>query len=393
VTEDKIHHGTPEFRRTNLALFSAGFATFAMLYCVQPLLPVFSREFHVSAAASSLSMSLSTGTVAVALLVGGSISDTRGRKGVMAVSLFATGLLTLLVSVAPTWKTLLAVRALLGIALAGFPAVSMAYLGEEMSPGAIGLAMGLSISGNGIGGMTGRLLTGLMTDAAGWRVAIAIVGVLGLAATAIFWKTLPESRHFVPREPVRGAVAAAFKTHLRDPHLVALFAEAFLLMGSFVTLYNYVSYRLLDLPYGLSQSVVGLIFTVYLVGIVASAWMGHLATRVGRRKMLLIMICVTLAGVGLTLAQPLAVVVLGIAVATFGFFGAHSTASSWVGLFARTAKAQASALYFFCFYTGSGVAGSLGGWVWTAWRWPGVAAYVGAMLLVGLALALRLERA
>src|ERR1043166_9348160 len=269
----------------------------------------------------------------------------------------------------------------------------MAYLGEEMSPGAIGLAMGLSISGNGIGGMTGRLLTGLMTDAAGWRVAIAIVGVLGLAATAIFWKTLPESRHFVPHEPVRGAVAAAFKTHLRDPRLVALFAEAFLLMGSFVTLYNYVSYRLLDLPYGLSQSVVGLIFTVYLVGIVASAWMGHIATRVGRRKMLLIMICVTLAGVGLTLAQPLAVVVLGIAVATFGFFGAHSTASSWVGLFARTAKAQASALYFFCFYTGSGVAGSLGGWVWTAWRWPGVAAYVGAMLLVGLALALRLERA
>jgi hypothetical protein len=34
--------------RVTLALFSAGLATFALLYCVQPILPVLSSEFGVS---------------------------------------------------------------------------------------------------------------------------------------------------------------------------------------------------------------------------------------------------------------------------------------------------------------------------------------------------------
>ena len=63
--ETQIRHGTPEFNRTNLALFSAGFTTFALLYCVQPLLPVFARDFHVGAAESSLALSLTTPRVLV----------------------------------------------------------------------------------------------------------------------------------------------------------------------------------------------------------------------------------------------------------------------------------------------------------------------------------------
>ena len=49
-----ITHGTPAFWRANLALFASGFATLALLYCVQPLLPVLSTAFGVGAAASSL---------------------------------------------------------------------------------------------------------------------------------------------------------------------------------------------------------------------------------------------------------------------------------------------------------------------------------------------------
>ena len=84
-----IERGTPEFLRTNLALFSAGFSTFALLYCVQPLLPVFSREFGVSAAESSLSLSLTTALLAASVLISGSLSEVWGRKPVMVVSLFA----------------------------------------------------------------------------------------------------------------------------------------------------------------------------------------------------------------------------------------------------------------------------------------------------------------
>ncbi|MEW5298302.1 MAG: hypothetical protein WDW36_001442 [Sanguina aurantia] len=66
-----IRHGTPAFRRTNMALFAAGFATFGLLYCVQPLMPEFTRAYHVSAATSALSLSLTTGVLAIAMLFAG----------------------------------------------------------------------------------------------------------------------------------------------------------------------------------------------------------------------------------------------------------------------------------------------------------------------------------
>src|SRR5579862_7339083 len=89
-----IERGTPEFRRTNLALFAAGFSTFALLYCVQPLMPEFSRDFHVSPAESSLTISLTTGLLAISMLVAGSISEVWGRKPMMVAALFASAALT-----------------------------------------------------------------------------------------------------------------------------------------------------------------------------------------------------------------------------------------------------------------------------------------------------------
>ena len=103
-------------------------------------------------------------------------------------------------------------------------------------------------------------------------------------------------------------------------------------MGSFVTVYNYVGFRLLAPPFGLSQTVVASIFLVYLVGTVSSAAVGSLAGRIGRRRVLWAMILLMLAGLALTLADTLPLLVAGMAVFTFGFFGAHSVVSSWVGI-------------------------------------------------------------
>jgi YNFM family putative membrane transporter len=383
-----IRHGTREFYRTNLALFSAGFATFALLYCVQPLLPVFTREFHLTAAQSSLSISLTAGLLAPAMIFAGAISESRGRKPMMVWSLLASAVLTLVSAFAPTWHMFLAMRALEGIAFAGLPAISMAYLSEEVHPNSIGLAMGLAIGGNGLGGMIGRLLTSLLTDLLTWRWAVGTIGMLGIVATVIFWQTLPPSRHFVARPLRARALLQTFGEQLRNPRLIALYATGFLLMGAFVSTYNYASYHLLDPPYSLSQAAVGLIFVVYLVGIFASAWIGSLADRAGRGRMLLLMATIMLCGIGLTVLSPVWCVVAGIATVTFGFFGGHSVASSWVGLRAHRAKAQASALYLFFYYMGASVAGAAGGVAWDHWRWNGVAGFVAMLLAAAIGIAI-----
>jgi YNFM family putative membrane transporter len=386
----RLVRGSPAFRRLNLALFAAGFSTFAILYCVQPLLPTFSSEFHVSAATSSLSLSLSTGLLAIAMLIAGSLSEVWGRRPVMIASLLSSAVLTILAAAAPNWPSLLMARMLIGITLSGLPAVAMAYVSEEVEPHSIGLAMGLFIGGNAFGGMAGRILSGILTDLGSWRLAIFLIGAAGLVAAITAWRILPKSAHFHPRRANLADLLRSFAEHLRDPGLRRLFAEAFLLMGGFVTLYNYLGYRLVEPPYSLSQTAIGAIFVVYLVGTASSAWVGELTGRLGRKQVLWVMIAIMLAGLALTLADHMAFILAGIVAVTFGFFGAHSVASSWVGQQARIAKAQASALYLFCYYLGSSAIGTLGGVFWASWGWQGVSGLVAALLLLALAIAFQL---
>ena len=91
--------------------------------------------------------------------------------------------------------------------------------------------------------------------------------------------------------------------------------------------------------------------------------------------------------------RPLVLVIIGIGLVTIGFFASHSIASSWVGLRAREGKrAQASALYLFFYYMGASLAGSVGGFFWTAYAWPGVAAFLVVLLVVAFAVARALTR-
>lgn len=391
-TDNLIRHGTPAFRRTNLALFAAGLATFGLLYCVQPLMPQFSRHYGISAATSALSLSLTTGVLAFAMLFAGGVSDAWGRKSVMVASLLSSAVLVLLTALMPNWYALLTLRTLLGITLSGLPAVAMTYLTEEMHPESIGLGMGLYISGSAVGGMSGRLIAGVVADFAGWRAGVAVVGVIGLVSGLVFWKALPPSRHFHPQPLQWRALFARIKGMFRDAGLPWLFLEGFLLLGAFVTVYNYLGYRLLAPPYNLSQTVVGLIFGIYLVGTFSSAWMGHLAGKLGRRKVLWTAFALMLFGVLCTMTASLWLIIPGITAITFGFFGGHSIVSSWVGRRGGAAKAQASSMYLFSYYMGSSVVGWSGGLFYAAAGWLGVALFVGALVLVGLLIALRLYR-
>ncbi|WP_429558715.1 MFS transporter [Paraburkholderia youngii] len=387
-----LERGSRAYWRASLALLFAGYATFSLLYCVQPLLPSFSEAFNVTPAQSSLSLSLSTAALALAIFVAGFVSEGWSRHKLMTLSLTVSSVLTIGVSVAPHWNQLLVLRTLEGLALGGVPAVAMAYLAEEVHPDGLGLAMGLYVGGTAIGGMAGRVITGVVADLFSWRVAIGTIGVLGLLSMLAFRALLPPSRHFVPR---RGLGFAHHRTLLlrqfTRPGLPLLFLLGFVLMGSFVTLYNYIGYRLLAPPYRLNQTEIGAIFIVYLVGVVASPWSGRMADTFGRARALIGSLLLMVFGLALTMLHPLAAVATGIACVTFGFFAGHSVASGWVGRLAKDAKGQAAALYLLAYYIGSSLVGSYGGHVWAGHGWNGVVGLVGALLVIGLVAATRLR--
>jgi YNFM family putative membrane transporter len=387
MAPDGHERGTAGYRRLTLAMLFAGFSTFSLLYAVQPLLPLFASEYRLSAEASSLSVSLATGPLAFGILAAGAISDRVGRRPLMIGATFGAALLTIAAALAPGWYALLALRLLTGLALAGVPAVAMAYVAEEVHATSVGAAMGLYVAGTALGGMGGRLLASLVADVGSWRWAVGTVGVVGLAMADAFRRLAPVSRRFVGRDRQRGSIRALF----RDRALPLLYAEAFLLMGVFVTVYNYAGFRLREPPYGLGPAAVGAVFLLYLLGSASSAWFGALAGRLGRRRVFWVTVLILIIGVGVTAAAPLALVIIGIGIVTVGFFGAHSIASAWVGRRAAGNRGQASAFYLFFYYLGSSVVGSAGGVAWTRGAWPGVTWFcliLGAIALAG-ALALR----
>ncbi|KNC11796.1 membrane protein [Pantoea sp. RIT-PI-b] len=386
-----IERGSPQFMRVTLALFSAGLATFALLYCVQPILPVLSQQFGVSPAQSSISLSLSTGLMALGLLFTGPLSDAIGRKSVMVTALLLAAICTLISATMSSWQGILLMRALIGLSLSGVAAVGMTYLSEEIHPRVIAFSMGLYISGNSIGGMSGRLLTGVLTDFFSWRVAVGVIGCFALAGALGVWEILPASRPFRPASLRPRSLLINFRLHWRDKGLPLLFAEGFLLMGAFVTLFNYIGYRLLSAPWSLSQAVVGLLSVVYLTGSWSSPKAGAMTSRFGRGPVMIAATAIMLAGLLLTAFNSLWLILPGMMLFTAGFFAAHSVASGWIGPRARRAKGQASSLYLFSYYVGSSVAGTLGGVFWHSYGWSGVTAFISLLLLMALLVGWRLQ--
>ncbi len=382
TTFTHLKRGTSAYRRATLALFCAGFATFAMLYCVQPLLPLLASHFSVSAASSSLALSLTTLSLAVCLLVSGALAESWGRKPVMVAALALASLLGLACVLVESWNLLLVLRALLGLALSGLPALAMAYVGEEFDPESLPAAMGLYIGGTALGGLLGRLLSGLLSDMGGWQMALGGIAGLGLLALGLFVWLLPPSRHFKAQTLSLGGLLENFRQHLGNPVLRNLFLQAFLLMGGFVALFNYIGFRLAGAPFGLSSTVIGLLFTVYLAGIFSAGWAGRLVPRFGAKAVMQGGIGLMLLGVALCSMPWLVAIIAGLALFTLGFFAAHAVASGQVGQHAKGAKAQASALYLCAYYLGSSVVGYAAGYVWEHAGWLPLMAVLAALFVL-----------
>lgn len=390
VTPPAIRRGTPEFLRANIAFFLSAFSVFASLYSVQPLLPMFAQYWVRDAGTASLALSATTATMAVALIPASLLADRLGRRRLIVGALLITAILGMLLPFTQVWWQLITLRTLMGLTLAGIPAVAMVYLSEEMDPDALGYSMGLYIGGTAIGGMAGRVISGVLSDFLGWRLGTGILAGLILVAAIAVAILLPKPRQFV-RDPIGlGDLWRRCRASFDDAALPWLFASAFLLMGGFVTLYNYAGFRLALPPFLLSHSAIALIFLVYLLGSVSSTWAGSLSQRLGRRKVFWALVALMGSGMAVTMLDNTIVVILGLAIATMGFFAAHGVASAWVTRRARIGKAQASAIYLVAYYLGASILGTLGGYAWTAWAWPGVMLVSGGAAALALLVAIRL---
>lgn len=387
-----IEQGTKEYWRATFALSLGSFFVFMMVYLTQPLLPLFTEGFHITPAWASLSLSIVTFSISTALLFYGPLSDAIGRKNIMGWSMLGAVILTILASMAKDYTWLLVLRALQGFLLAGIPSIAMAYMGEEFSPKALSLGIGMYISANSLGGMTGRLFSGMVAEFWGWRASFLLIGGISLLFVLCFVWLLPPSRQFQKIPFHLGQAAGAMVGHLRNPVLSLAFLVGGLHFFVFLGSFNFITFLLSGPPYRLTPAFLGLLFLTYLAGTVSSTLSGRLASGWGKTNCMLIGIVLFATGLICTLHPSLWVILFGMLIESFGFFFAHSASTSWVNAHAQFARASASSLYLVSYYLGGSLGSVYLGLFWNAWAWQGVVSGSLFILLITLGCTLRLRK-
>ncbi|WP_297009331.1 MFS transporter [uncultured Corynebacterium sp.] len=379
--------GDPGYRRVMVAAATAGLASFNAMYLTQALLPSISEDLHVSPTTAALTVSATTGLLAVTVVPVSIISERVGRRRVLQVSVLAATVLSLLLCLAPGIGALIGLRALQGVAVAGVPAVTMTFLAEEIHPAHLGRVMGLYIAGTSLGGLLGRLIPSWFLEITDWRGAALAGATVALLLGVVCAWALPAQRNFTPKRITLRHEITALGRHWRNPRLVPLFILPFLLMGVFVSLYNYLGFHLTE-DFGLSGLWAGMVFVLYLSGTWSSTRAGTLAARYGPGRVLSGASLLSVIGLLIALVPNLVVTVVGVLVFTASFFAAHSTASSLVGARAAGDRAEASSTYVMSYYLGSSILGWGLGHVFDLGWFPLVLALAGVQVLA-LALTVR----
>ncbi len=374
-----------------LALGLAGFCAFLNVYVTQPLLPLFREVFGISSARAALTVSAPTLAVALASPFVGLLGDRAGRRRLIVLSLFLLSVPTLLAATAPSIDALIAWRFAQGLAVPGIYAVGIAYISE--ASGGSGMARGMAalVTGNVLGGFTGRAISGLVGERLGWRavfVTLAILTFSGACATL----------RFLPKQPPRRAPGSAaprgalrrLRRQLVTPRLVATYAVGFNVLFSQVAIFTYVTFHLAAPPFRLGAAALSSIFVVYLVGAVVTPFAGRWIDRVGARRALGAVLAAAVAGGALTLLPALWAVTLGLALCCTAVFVAQSASTAFLqSAAAPEARSTAAGVYVSSYYLGGAAGGIVPALAWHLGGWPACVGLVALVQLGTIALAFR----
>lgn len=386
-----ISYGSASWWKITLALCLGSFMIFSNLYVTQPLLPTLAAEFSVSPLQASYTLTISTLTLGIALIFYGSISDAIGRRVLILLSMCGVVAVGFALSFVRDYSTLLILRALQGILLAGLPAIAVAYMADEFTPEALISAVGLYIAANSLGGISGRLISGITAEQLGWEKSFLVVAILSAVLTLVVFVLLPKQQYFQPRSLNFSEIAKSMVGHLGNRKLIPAYLLGGLNFFAFVNQYSYITFVLEAEPYSLTPKFLGLLFLTYLTGTLGSTFSGKFGKKFGQPQCMMAGSIILIFGTLVTLFDSLILIVLGFFINAFGFFLAHSSASSWVSRNAQHSKGAASSLYLLFYYVGASTGGIYLSYFWE-WRfWEGVVFGSILVFITTFALALYLK--
>ena len=360
-----------DYKKVTLGLGLGSFLVFYNLYYFQPLLPYFMVKFNATELQVNWLFSSTTLAVAISLLPWAILSEVIGRRPIMRCSLVLIPCINFLMFISPDLHTLILLRALLGIALAGFIAVAVAYMAEEFAPPALLIAVGGYISANTLGGIIGRIYGGVMTDAIGLHWTILAMSELSGIALLIIFPLILKQRHFIAQPGRLRTHGKQILRHIKTPTLILAMLIGGLNFAVFINVFSVMGFKLSAAPISLPASLLSLMFLCYLSGTLSARLSGRWMHSHNLFSGLLLGIGISVLGLIIISVQTMIAIIIGLLVLSAGAFFIHALAYSHIGRSATQGKSTATALYLVMYYSGGSVGGfiliycwQVGGW-WT----------------------------
>lgn len=354
-----------------LTVALVGVFAFIQVYSVQSILPQLQHDLHATVVEIGNAVGVTVLAVALISPFVGMLSDAFGRRWIIVASVFALAVPTALVSQVQTVHGLLLLRFLQGLAVPGVSVVLIAYVGEEFRGNTMVRVITVYVAGSVLGGFAGRFLLGHLAEFMPWRQSFDVMAALSLAGTAVVWRGLPASQHFVANKRLSSTLQT-FGQLLRNPSLQTACALGFTVLFAQVGLFTFVNLHLAAAPYYFTSGDLANIFAVYLLGMVVTPLAGYVIPRIGIRQTVLMAVAMSAFGVVLTLVHPAWGIVAALAIAACGTFVTQSATMSFIAYRVTKGRSQASGLYYAAYYCGGftgawgcGVAYTFGGWAGT----------------------------
>ena len=360
-------------------IYTCTILTLCTLYAVQPIQPLFEKEFHLSRFEAVIFTTVIMLPLGFAPILYGYILETFSSKRFLKNAVLWLGLLELFFALSNTYPLLLAIRALQGLLIPAVLTSLMSYIAFVTPKEKVQQAIGYYIGATILGGFIGRLLSGMLSDIFGWRLFFIILGVLLIV---MFW-CLEHLGEEIKVDFVKPKLSQVMDV-IKNKVFFNIYLMMFFIFFVFQAVLNFLPFQLQTLGgAGIGYGKVGLMYAGYIIGFVISIRILPIIRFWGSEaKTIIFGAIVYVIGIQIFHINDYMVMFGGMFIFCAGFFIIHSVSSGLISKLAHKNRAISNGLYLSFYYAG-GTIGTFAPGVF--FEYLGWHAFLGLLSLVVIA--------
>jgi len=362
---------------------------FAVLYATQPLLPLLAEQWGRPVGDTALLTTATMVPLALGPLFYGYVLEHVSTKHMLSAGFSVLTVAQFAISLGPDYPVFFALRTIEGMMLPAIFTALMTYSsaagGQQRTRRNITIYIAATIAG----GYSGRMLSGVLTDAYGWQAAFLFWACAALVATWLTTRLASDPRLRLGRVRLSEIRALA-----RRPVYAEGLASAFLLFFVFAALLNFLPFHMRDNDPAISQSAIGLVYTGYLIGVAISLGSLRLVRLIGgERRTLVAGSLVYIAGTAAFALPGNGFAYPAMLVFAAGMFTLHSVLSAFLNHLETARKGLINGLYVSAYYAGGSLGSYFPGFLYQKAGWTAFILLLLVLLTVLTVLSLMLRQA